>query len=496
MKKLILFVIFATFLNTVYAQKHDNIWMLGNEYTSSAVLDFSNDSLHIDSVVRNMTVFRNLYSMSDSLGNLIFYTNGIKINNANYQLMQNGDSLNPGQVANDFRNIGYPMSNGAISIAHPLQANKYYLFHQSNTYASDILGMGEHLYYTLIDMSNGLGQVEKKNQILVSDSIIQGQLQMVKHANGRDWWLVQPMAWSNGYYTFLITGDSILLTHKQYIGNVIMFGNPTWLGQSVFSPDGGKYARYDWKNDIDILNFNRCTGLFSNPIHITIQDTIDIFGGTFTGVAISPSSQYLYISSYHLLYQFDLWASNITASKDTVAVHDGYAAFGAIPTVFKCLKLAIDGKIYIMTDMNYCHSVEFPDSSGTNCNVQQRSVTIDNYYGPPYLPNFPHYRTPALAGSPCDTLTSVAEITIQAADIKLYPNPATNNITLESTQPLKQGTLIAVYNALGQEVLQQKISRETTLLELNISNLQDGVYIIQIQKDKQSVSKVFVVSKK
>jgi len=132
----------------LYAQNHDDIWFVGQETTSSTVLDFSSGNIEVDSASRNMPIYRTATSVSDSLGNLIFYTNGIQINNANYQLMQNGDSLNPGQVANDYSNVGYTTPNGAISFPHPTQANKYYLFHQSITYASDIAGFGEHLYYS------------------------------------------------------------------------------------------------------------------------------------------------------------------------------------------------------------------------------------------------------------------------------------------------------------------------------------------------------------
>jgi hypothetical protein len=470
----------------LYAQSHDNIWLVGQETTSSTVLDFSSGNMQVDSASRNMPIYRTATSVSDSFGNLIFYTNGIQINNANYQLMQNGDSLNPGQVANDYSNIGYTIFNGVISIPHPVQANKYYLFHQSNTYASDIAGLGEHLYYSLIDMNanNGLGIVEKKNQVLVSDSIANGQLQAVKHANGRDWWLLQPMAWSNGFYTFLVTSNAIELVHNQYIGNANRNGNEVWLGQSVFSPDGSKYARYDHENDLDIFDFDRCTGLLSNPIHIPIQDTIDNFGGTYTGIAISPSSQYLYVSSYHILFQFDLWAGNVVATKDTAAVHDGFSSFG-VPSVFRFMQLAPDNKIYILADPYYFHTIENPDSAGISSNVLQRNITVP-YYLQPFLPNHPHYRTPVLAGSLCDTLTnSIAIEQAKQQDIWLYPNPASTSISIEAAQSIER---VVVYNALGQQVMSVP-GKEQLLLELETSNLENGSYFVSIWLADKVVTK-------
>lgn len=50
-----------------------------------------------------------------------------------------------------------------------------------------------------------------------------------------------------------------------------------------------------------------------------------------SGVAVSPNDRYLYVSSWIYMYQFDLWASNITASKDIVAVYDNVLS-GTKPT--------------------------------------------------------------------------------------------------------------------------------------------------------------------
>jgi len=478
-KKIIVLIFLLVSSHLLLAQQHDNVWLIGQETSSSTMLSFNGGVLQIDSVSRNLPMFRTAVSVSDSLGNLIFYSNGIKINNAQYQLMENGDSLNPGQVATDNENYGYVLPNSIISSPHPVRNNMYYLFHQSTTYASEVAGFCENLYYTLIDMNanNGLGKVVKKNKLLASDSLCKGQLQMVKHANGRDWWIVQPMAWTNGFYTFLITSDTIELVHKQYIGNLPIGSGQEWLGQAVFSPDGSKYARYDFKNDLNIFDFDRCTGMLSNSLHIPIQDTIDAAGGTFTGVAISSSNQYLYVCSWNLLYQFDLWSSNIAASKDTVAVHDGYVGTWG-PTIFRCLKLAPDNKIYIMSDNFNLHTIESPDSGGVSCNVQQRSVTVP-YFLYPYFPNHPHYRTPPLAGSPCDTLTSIPRQVPHkpTASIKLYPNPASSQITIEASQPIER---IVLYNALGQEVQTIALDQAPQSYVLPIQHLPQGMYWVAV----------------
>jgi hypothetical protein len=283
MKKIYIWLILSSFSTMASAQKHDAYWLFGYEWngSKSTIFNFNVSPMQKDSILRNMGMNRNCVSMSDSMGNLLFYTNSIVIHNNQHLQIENGDSLNPGPIADLFKPYGYPMTGGSIAIPHPNQANKYYLFHQSTINSSASLNFAEHLYYTLIDMNanGGLGRVILKNQILASDSLGGGQLQAVKHGNNRDWWLVQTMGNCNGYYVFLVAGDSIVLHSQQYIGEPTrVVGFEVW-GQAVFSPDGTKYARYDGWNDLEIFDFDRCTGYFSYPIHIPIQDSFDILGG-------------------------------------------------------------------------------------------------------------------------------------------------------------------------------------------------------------------------
>ncbi len=380
---------------------------------------------------------------------------------------------------------------------HPNQAHQYYVFHNSITYASDIAGYGEHLYYSVVDMTanNGLGRVVMKNQILSSDSIGRGQLQAVKHGNGRDWWLIQYMATnSNGLQVFLVAGDSVVLQHRQYIGRVHVGAGGR--GQSVFSPDGSVYVRYDDHDDINIYNFDRCSGYFSNALHVPIQDSTDTFPqGYFTGVAISPNNRYLYAGSYRHIYQFDLQAVDIAASKDTVATWDGVRSSQGYPIAFSMLKLGPDGKIYVLPlHTKNLHTIEDPNIGGMGCNVQQRSVSLYNF-SQIFLPNYPPYRTVALQGSGCDTLVigTMRLAGKPAFEVQLYPNPTQQQLTVESTATLSESYRIQVYNALGQVVLVPNKQIAPNSLSLEVGQLPAGMYVLQLTDGEERATLTFVV---
>jgi photosystem II stability/assembly factor-like uncharacterized protein len=89
------------------------------------------------------------------------------------------------------------------------------------------------------------------------------------------------------------------------------------------------------------------------------------------------------------------------------------------------------------------------------------------------------------------TDTAIAVVTVGAATgvgythinnykILLYPIPAKDKVTIESTQQLK-GNLI-VYNVNGQELIRQQINENKA--EINIGNFASGIYYVKIIADQ------------
>jgi len=123
------------------------------------------------------------------------------------------------------------------------------------------------------------------------------------------------------------------------------------LGQAVYSNDGKYYCSLTSKiiglTDLYIFNFDRTTGLLSNQLSEILLDTC------FTpGVAISPNNRFLYLSLLDNIYQYDLQASDVLASKTLVATYDGYTSPKTISgfefwCTFGPLALGPDGRIYI-----------------------------------------------------------------------------------------------------------------------------------------------------
>ncbi|NUO00981.1 MAG: PKD domain-containing protein [Saprospiraceae bacterium] len=394
------------------AQKHDEIWLLGygsnagNSSFGGTVIDFATNPPDMYYEYRSMNFSQVNASICDTSGNLLFYTNGIYIANALNEPMENGQGLNPGLHAQQNQEYGYILDQGAMILPAPEHDSLYYLLHMDKELnLTQTSFQSSHFYYTIVNINdnNGLGKVTSKNQALITDTFHKGKLVATRHANGRDWWILVRRYGTNLYYKVILSVNGLINLGIQSSGNAIPSNS---IGQAVFSPDGSKYANVHiagYAGDpiyVSIYDFDRCSGTLSNSIQFTYADT-----AWCAGIAISPNNRFLYVSSFRYIYQYDLQAPDIEASRITVAEWDGFAQNGSFATTFYLAQLAPDGKIYITSNssVSYLHVINHPDSLGLACDVCQHCVELPTWNAFS-LPNFPNYRLHHLEGSPCDTL--------------------------------------------------------------------------------------------
>ena len=422
----------STITSVAHSQQGlSNLWMGGygeqwGEPWGGVDMDFFSGSMVVSTVDRGIDFGRTSANITDMEGHLLFSTNGAYIANVTGDTMFNGSGLNPSMYTSWWP-VGLHIAQGCLILPKPSTPGIYYLFHGTIDDLSSSLS--HHLYLTSIDMSldSGLGGVLSKNEILIADTLNEGRITAVRHANGRDWWVFCFKANTNIHYRLLLTPSGVSVNGTQAIGEVRTPDH----GQACFSPDGSRYAYYSGFGtaDLDIFNFDRCTGLFSNPVNINIDDS-----NSLGGVAFSPNGRFLYVSSVLDVYQYDTEASDIAASMVHIAHWDStYSPSPPFATVFDIAQLAPDGKIYIGTGNSTLrmHVINNPDEPGLACNMVQHSVELPRYYSNS-LPNHPNYFLGPVDGSVCDSLginVGVPEEVLRLG-VQAYPNPNAGNFTL------------------------------------------------------------------
>lgn len=393
------------------AQKHDNIWVMGydsNQFPGfpgieRVILTFE-DSLKIEYSDGVMDLGKTSAMICDSTGNILIFSNGCYIANANDVEIQGSEGLNPGIGYNIFCSDGggYNYWQNMILLPDPSNQTVFHFFHMPAVLLGQFPFV-KNILHTAVDISanNGQGTTLFKNQVVVNDTMHYDGMHAVKHANGRDWWIIGAKWNSNKYHIMLLDPNGIS-AKAQSIGVPTMCDIDWASGQIVFSPDGSRMARYNPCDDVRLFDFDRCTGGLSNPLLIPVFDSADSLS-PLGGVAFSADGRYLYLGSIRLLYQYDLQAADIAGSRITVAVSDGVSC--SFLQRFGIMELGPDGRLYVngLTGGDHCmHRIKSPEKPGTACEVEQRYFYFD--YPIANLPHFPNFRLGPIDGSSCDTL--------------------------------------------------------------------------------------------
>jgi hypothetical protein len=472
MKKIFILFLFTTFFAAnIHAQTSPIVWLGGtNEFPGQPeygnfVLKFVGNNIQVQQQDLKMNFESTMAVATDSLGEILFYTNGCHIATANGDTMPNGSGLNPGDMADwTCPTAGYACPKGALALPLPGSTSMYYLFHLGINYETEKRLTYGPFYYSVIDMSlnNGKGAVISKNNVLVSGKL--EPFSAVRHGNGRDWWLVIPQFGDNKYTKILFASNGVSTPSTQAIGDSL---SCRYIGSTVFSTDGKIFGRYQ-NCKLEVLDFDRCAGEFSNPRLLPLPQ--HAFGGG--GVAFSPNGQKVIVTTQLSILEANLTSSapeldTIVASPDLYGTSLGLIQYDPL------------GRLLIanMSREKHYHIIKNPDGNLSDFNFQLKGSNISRF-SVRTLPNFPNFNLYDLPNSICDSLgiSNSKEPNI-LGKIKVYPNPATNMIVLE-TSDIEEGRLF-VYNSIGALMLEKNINFAQSAV-IPVQNWPRGNYFLKL----------------
>lgn len=496
MKKFILLLSFLCATTLLCAQaKGDFTWPLG--YGSTYDISPEYDGMLMGfgqsppSLITQTMLAKPIAFICDSSGNLRLYFNGCMLANGQHEIIENSDSINLGI---DFSNPpaceGGPMSGGyqnALLLQKPGATDLYYLFYIQK---EPVPGYHFTLLYSIIDMSlnGGAGKVILKNQpaqVVGPPIDLNTHISAVRHGNGRDWWIVCPTRMLHPYrLVLLLSPEGIAQPFFGTTAAIPLSFTQEKPAQIGFSADGSKYFRTIPGLGVEIMDFDRCTGRFSNLKSISslyINNGQDGGPLDYLGAASSPSGRFLYISTGQQLFQFDLWSDNILSTKEIIAEFDTSQISPNQPTFYQGY-CAPDGKIYFgsTTKAKHLHVVKKPDLLGVACEFEAFGFPLPAYQNS-ILPNFPHFRLLDLQDSACDTLGITGSKFLSAGKIALHisPNPSTGLLKIDLPEGFRNGSLYVV-NAWGQVDFFEKTDLQNSL-SVDLQGKPAGLYWIILQ---------------
>lgn len=405
------------------AQRYDNTWMFGDDpwedpldsFNGNVIVTYYDESIDIqaplpDTIDFDFQEFN--VTMSDASGDLIFYTNGIELRNKEHKMLYGSKDYNYHPFHENYTNRGLFTALTGISLPYPGVPDAYILFHCKVNF--EIISSEWYYYlvgmnYSVIDMSldHGRGAMVIKDRDYITDTLNLAAMSAVRHANGRDWWVIATDKKSTGLLHLGFVdergpGERKVLDFRgvmpEYVGG----------GPARFTPDGRYFIRYACNNIygpvfLDIFSFDRCTG-HMELIHHYEFNPVKLPTVNF-GLEISPNSRFVYCNTADRVMQFDLWTEDVLGSMQIVAEYDTIQNWDGRTTAFILPWLAPDGKIYMTASHGYPHThvMHYPNRYGSACQFEQRAIVMPrgNINS---IPHHPNYRLGPIDDSSCDTL--------------------------------------------------------------------------------------------
>lgn len=372
-------LLLVTFLPTgLKSQNHAKNWYFGN----NAGLDFSK-RYPMPVAGGKIDTREGVATISDSLGNLKFYTDGVTVWNYNHVVIADGLSGNGSSTMS------------ATILPSRINPDQYFLFTTNivtNSADGPVAPDGGHYYILDFSTANPEGKIINDYNTLDTGPIQQRSVEKFLGIPFHDS-IIRDTMNQAGYW--LITHEFDRFTYKvskfeetlspfeetnigqQHANGSDDFGaNRGASGYIAVSLQGDKIAvAIEGQMMVEVFRFNAETGQFQSYMELPTGDTEhkkEKTHGSY-GLAFSPSGRFLYATSREggMIYQWDL-PSPSTIAEVYILRNNPDIPCGA-------LQLAPNGKIYLAIDgEEYLGVINRPDRLGPRTYYEEYGVSLVN----------------------------------------------------------------------------------------------------------------------
>lgn len=343
-------------ISPALAQRQGNVWIFGG----GAGLDFNSGS-PVLMPPTPMWAYEGCASVSDSAGQLLFYTNGQMVWDRTNTPMPNGFGLLGDSSA----------TQSGLTVPWPGQPLKYFVF------TVDKLGGPNGLRYSVVDMAlnNGFGDVDTNQRNVLLNNLSTERMTAVRKGGSQNgFWLITHDWMSAQWRVFSIdsngvdTANPVITTlGAVHISNVN--GSENAIGYLKASPNGKRVAiAMHGSKRFELFDFNDSSGVLSGTQVITSPDYDMPYG-----VEFSADGNILYGSCFQ---SRDLWQWNLLAG-NAAAINSSTVRVGVSPYNLGAIQLGPDGKMYVArATSRYLGVINFPNDLGMNCNYVDVAIDL------------------------------------------------------------------------------------------------------------------------
>ncbi|WOI23893.1 T9SS type A sorting domain-containing protein [Nonlabens ulvanivorans] len=486
------FVLFISFFS--FSQKESAWWVFGDgaaiEFTDTGIQNRSNNT---NIVTSNFNTDEGCSSISDSQGNLLFFTDGSSIFDRNGSIMPNGSGLT-GNTSS---------TQSAMIVEAPHGNGVYFIFTVGGS------GNGPLAYSRLeMQLNSGLGDIVPGVKNIVLLNSCSEKLSGIKKQNSNNVYIttfaendVTPTQSGTGDFNSLYTYEIIDVGTNSYVSPTAVpqinnsnsnrfestiFATSRDRGQLKFSPNGNYVALanqgFSSTSSTDhgayLLKFDNVNGQFIGPI-LTLENQ-----GCY-GLEFSIDSNYLYYdiseafspasTTTRTIIQYDISdPSNILNTRNVISFESSFAARGS-------LQLGMDGEIY---------SVELNNSFIGRINNSRTAAASYTKQFFNISPGLAQQGLPNILPSTILSNYTLSNQTVNTSEIQIFPNPTSDYLGITASEELES---VEIFNMDGKSVLSKSL--QTNSAHIDLTDLFPGLHIVKVHNLTGS-TQVFKVIKK
>lgn len=442
LKNVILFLCMSTVFFAAYAQNRaNNHWYFG----AKAGIDFN--TAPPQKLLDNASVaIEGTACLSDTLGQLLFYTRGDTVYNKNHLMMPNGFGLT----------AGFSISQPASIVQLPGTDNRYYIFSSDGEWTGAPDPFGAHKgTYSVVDMTldGGLGDISTKN-VLITDSVMECLL-VVPHSDCNKYWVIYRIAATNRFESYLFDADGLHPTPVISVATAV----PTLSGANTVSamsnsPDNSMVTYLNMNDSaMYLLRFDNASGILSD---FALYKTGYPYGSCF-----SPDGKKLYLtgavagplSFINLLLQFDLSSGDPATIVASDFVVDSFPA--DFVNAYGNIQRGPDNVLYITRlEEDTISTISAPDEPGAACGYNAKGFDISprtSWLGLPAIAyvNTPSEKKPDLGP---DIVQCAGPVTLDPKTDAGSPHTWSNGGTDQTVTVNESGTYWVIVPVCGKTV--------------------------------------------
>ncbi|MBK6930361.1 MAG: PKD domain-containing protein [Saprospirales bacterium] len=303
-------------------------------------------------------------SVCNSAGNLLFYTDGRNVFNANHLPMNGTNPVLNGSPNSWATGNDISSAQGALIVPRPNTPGRYYIFTTSDLHSTSPVRYGLTYYEVDMSLNGGLGQViTPAAGINPSENYTTTEhLAAIPHCNGTDYWIiVKPL--SNSWGTLVNPGPLVNVNNYVLAYRLTSTG---LAGTPVASSTSGLVipnttGSNSWIGQIDVSWDKKLVAfseMHTGSIHLfafDCQSGVLTYKKKLTGVdgyttCFSPDGKVLYGKASNTIKQFDLRTfSDCNTNVPTLSI----PYISGVSSPWATLQCGPDGRVYVSKNYTF-----------------------------------------------------------------------------------------------------------------------------------------------